>query len=218
MKFTLTFDGPLPPSANSSKKRREEIWAIREQIHRQLADLWQHHPSLKIVNAHRYVPKTELFWNQERHHWNEVSPIPYPATAGHESFDICDSIIVDGIYFQPLVRDSLALVCSLDILFLRAGPKGNVYQGGDLDNRIKTLLDALRVPSGQEVAATKLESKPGNIFYCLLEDDKYVTGLNVKTAQLLNKPDAKESEVRLIIDVDVRVTHPRSYNQVFLGD
>jgi hypothetical protein len=41
------------------------------------------------------------------------------------------------------VRNSFALHCGLKVLFLRKEPPGKVYQGGDIDGRIKTLLDAL---------------------------------------------------------------------------
>jgi hypothetical protein len=221
MKFTLTYDGPLPSIGNTfSAAKRKEVWSIREQISDQLADLWTNHPSLKIVNAHRHTLKTESFINQERHHLNEVPTEPFAPLEQYEYIDICSPTTIAEFTFIPLVRDSIGLVCSLDILFLRAGPKGNVYKAGDLDNRIKTLLDALRVPSADEINATALErhKETKRQMYTLLEDDKFVTGLSVKTAQLLNPPGVSDREVRLVIDVDVRVTHPRTYNTVFLGD
>lgn len=42
-------------------------------------------------------------------------------------------------------------------------------------------------------------------------------GLNVETGLLLTQPGASIHEVRLIIEVDVRVTQARIYNQLFLG-
>ena len=49
--------------------------------------------------------------------------------------------------FKPLVRRSLSLACALDILFLRHEERYNLMrQGGDLDGRIKTLFDALKMP------------------------------------------------------------------------
>ena len=120
---------------------------MREYFSKQLEALWLWHPTLMTVNAHRYLPKSEPFFNQERHHLNEISPIPFLPQPKYEYLDACEFIIRDDIHYQPLVRNSLALVCSLEIVFLRAGPKGKVYQGGDLDNRIKTFIDALRVPS-----------------------------------------------------------------------
>ena len=54
--------------------------------------------------------------------------------------------------------------------------------------------------------------------YCLLEDDALITAIDVRTEQLLSRPGAAEKEVRLVIEVDVRISHPRSYNALFLGD
>jgi hypothetical protein len=58
------------------------------------------------------------------------------------------SIYAVGKYrFVPLVREEFALTCSLNILFLRADIPGKVVQSGDIDNRLKTLFDALRMPA-----------------------------------------------------------------------
>jgi hypothetical protein len=44
MKFTLTYSGSLLASGN--KPKPAEVWAIRNAIHPQLAELWQTHPVL----------------------------------------------------------------------------------------------------------------------------------------------------------------------------
>jgi len=49
------------------------------------------------------------------------------------------------VNYFPLVRNSLGLVCGIRVLFLRREPPGRVYQGGDIDGRLKTLFDALAV-------------------------------------------------------------------------
>jgi len=60
--------------------------------------------------------------------------------------------VVDGVTFIPIVYEALFLVANLDILFLRPEEPGKIVtQGGDLDNRIKTLFDALRVPKPGEL-------------------------------------------------------------------
>jgi hypothetical protein len=59
-----------------------------------------------------------------------------------------------GFRFVPLVNEHMGHVtCSLDILFLRRDhPGGLVSNTGDIDNRIKVLFDALRMPGDcQEV-------------------------------------------------------------------
>jgi hypothetical protein len=60
--------------------------------------------------------------------------------------DLCESLNKHGAWFRPLVRETFALHCGLKILFLRKEPPGKVYQGGDLDGRMKTLIDALTMP------------------------------------------------------------------------
>src|SRR5262249_54247495 len=95
-------------------------------------------------------------------------------------------------------------------LFLRRDQPGNLIVsgsgGGDIDNRIKVLLDALRVPhNDSEVDADVNVSDEPNPFYCLLEDDGVVTDLNVTTDRLLFPvTDIKshpQLDVRLLIHV-----------------
>jgi len=52
---------------------------------------------------------------------------------------------------------------------------------------------------------------------CLLEDDALITAIDVKSEQLLGSA-GDPSHVRLAIEVDVRVAHPRSYNSIFSGE
>jgi hypothetical protein len=119
----------------------------------------------------------------------------------------------------PLVRNSLALTCALDILFLRKGGEGSlIAEGGDLDNRIKTLFDGLRMPKPGEVGPPNAGEDPEAVTFCLLEDDSLITDFAVTTDRLLTHPGAKESEVLLVIDVVVRVAHLTSHNLGFLSE
>lgn len=54
MKFKLTFEGELPSSGNSPKPA--DVWRIRNELHPQLADLWNTHPTLARLAAMR-VPR-----------------------------------------------------------------------------------------------------------------------------------------------------------------
>lgn len=47
--------------------------------------------------------------------------------------------------FIPLITEDMEIRCGLDILFLRPEEPGMIVRGADLDNRLKTLLDALKV-------------------------------------------------------------------------
>ena len=160
----------------------------------------------------RVVPRHEGFWMTESHHYSTSTP--FIRTDVKESeLDLCASIECGGMMFRPLVRDTYALGCSLNIIFLRNEPIGRVYQGGDLDNRLKTLLDSLTVPTKEQIRDTAEER-----MHVLLEDDSRVTGLSVDTRRLLTKADANDKEVRLVIEVTVSVLDARAYNTLFLGD
>lgn len=87
--------------------------------------------------------------------------------------------------FVPLVREQEDTYCSLNILFLRRDHPGKIVSGGgDLDNRLKTLMDALRVPD----TAAGLPDVPEEGFdpiFCLLQDDAQITALQVVTDRIL---------------------------------
>ena len=209
VKFTLTYDGSLPPSAN--KPKNKEKWAIRNAFDPQLKDLWQNHPALRDIELNgRYFPKTGGASLTQVHHLHpgpvrpQVRLLAHPPRQPEEILDLCESIDKHGAWFRPLVRESYALHCGLKILFLRKERPGKVYQGGDIDGRIKTLLDALTMPQHAE-QVLKNTTKAAPIF-CLLEEDSLVSGLQVETERLLgNQNNHPADYARLTIEVDVRV-------------
>lgn len=141
---------------------------------------------------------------------------PRPRHEGdQELLDLNAVIEKHGHNFWPLVRDSYDLHCGLRVLFLRKEPPGRVYQGGDIDGRIKTLLDALAMPQHPEQIMADRDAR--NPMMCLLEDDSMVSSLEVETERLLTGEDHPSDYVRLIISVDVRVRMAHIYNQSFLG-
>jgi len=213
VKFTLTFDGDLPSNGRPSDK-----WAIRKQFHTQLVELWRINPALRLVEKRRDFPKTWGTAYLEMHHSVVPQPVSFIKRSGRdaETIDLLEPIDRGGRKFAPLVRESLALKCGLKIVFLRKEEPGKVYQGGDLDNRIKTLFDALAVPNNDQVIDDPtLGPDP---IYCLLEDDGLITAIDIETHQLLSRANNSKHDVSLIIHVDVRVIMTRVYNQPFLGD
>jgi hypothetical protein len=93
---------------------------------------------------------------------------------------------------------------------LRPGRPGKVMH--DVDNRLKTLFDALRMPSGpSELGAGTSKGQVGptpdqDPFYVLLEDDKFITHLAVTTDMLLDPVPGvpPDTAVRLVLNVTVR--------------
>ena len=217
MKFTLTYDGPLPPSANKPKTKAK--WAIRKHFHPQLVDLWMHHPTLKTLDLNREYPIRGGMMVQGHHLHPGPLTAPFEVrkdlVGKQETIDLCADIAKHGRKFRPLVRETFALHCGLKILFLRRDDPGGVYSGGDIDGRIKTLLDALAMPQHAEQVLTD-EDAPSTIF-CLLEDDSMVSGLQVETERLLAHKNEGSDYARLVIEVDVRVRMATVYNSYFLG-
>ncbi len=210
MRFRLTYDGMLRSSSNDP--RLEEKWSIRKHLQPQLAELWDTHPALQghamgyggplTIDMTTLDPDVPIRLQQ-----NKERLQGYRATvAGHPHT------------FLPLVRSELLLTCSLDILFLRKDSPGSVVQAGDLDNRLTTLFDGLRMPRDKNEMAS-VETLGANPFHCLLEDDKLVTSLTVRTDRLLSRPNADKNEVRLIMDVIVSPTRIKmDLNSGFVAD
>ena len=87
-------------------------------------------------------------------------------------------------------------------------------QGGDIDGRIKTLFDALRMPSEEE---EKVGGTPtANPLYCLLESDSLISDLSVRTARLLGDRTKKPHAVRLT-DITIKVLCVMDQNQCLIG-
>lgn len=109
--------------------------------------------------------------------------------------------------FVPLVSERIHMLAELDLMILRLGPPGAlVSHGGDIDNRVKTLLDALRVP--RESTALPSDEKPldgETPFFCLLGDDRLITRLSVDTDRLLEETELP-SEVVLTLRVTTRLS------------
>jgi hypothetical protein len=215
MKFTLTFDGDLPSAANRNKRVREK-WDIRRQIHDQLNTLWCKSQVLRAVLVNSITNPDDAAIAIRHNDDPEVAPIwhdfPWQDTG---IVNLCSPILVNGYRCLPLVRKSLHLTCELDILFLRQQEPGElIHQGGDLDNRIKTLFDGLKMPGIDDFI--KGEEYPPQLC-CLLEDDSLISGVSIRTDRLLSKPDAKPTEVRLVIRVSIKVLRLISANASLLS-
>ncbi|MEJ1969767.1 MAG: hypothetical protein WDN03_14200 [Rhizomicrobium sp.] len=116
----------------------------------------------------------------------------------------------------PLVRKSLSLACRLTVLFLREEDPGSLFfKAGDLDGRLKTLLDALKMPSPDDDA--KYPSAHDHL-YCLMESDTLVTHFDVETDRLLTPPTIKATTVQLVIEVSIDVLEVGDWNICLVGN
>lgn len=166
----------------------EEKHKLREKFHVQLKNLWA---QKQLEEFTRYLKE-------------QVEP-----------YELSIIKTVGDFTFAPLVCEKLHTIADLDITFLRPEEPGRiVIKGGDIDNRIKTLLDGLRMPKRDEIPAGVSSSE--NPFFCLLEDDALVTHLSVTTDRLLDSNDP--SEVLLLITVTIRVAQTVIANVALIGN
>jgi hypothetical protein len=214
MKFILTYDGPLS-SGNRATSRIPQIWDIRKHIHPQLEELWRTNPALQRLKKSAVVHPTYHYGKAELYHLapDELAEGD-PLTGG--MIRLTEPINRGGRNYVPLVRDSIALICGIDILFLRREEPGKVVSSdGDIDNRLKTLFDGLRLPKGDELPAPPEVPDP---LCCLLEDDSLISDLSVKTGRLLGSQQEDRGQVRLIMEVTIKATIVKTYNLILLSN
>ena len=109
---------------------------------------------------------------------------------------------VDEWNFASVVNSRNDLVAELDIVLLRPEEPGKVItQGGDIDNRLKTLLDALSIPQANQIPPEDKPRDDEDPFHCLFEDDNLITGIRITADRLLASSETKEVVVLICVDV-----------------
>jgi hypothetical protein len=129
------------------------------------------------------------------------SPPQHPMQEGF--VDLSAPIDRHGVRYMPLLRKSLDLTCSMDILFLRQEEAGSLRKrDGDLDNRIKTFFDALEMPPEDgELDGDETDE----LNYRLFENDTLLRGFNIDSDRLLFPEETYPSHIHLIAQVTIHV-------------
>ncbi len=215
MKFFLVYHGLLPGSGN--KPKPDVVRDIRDKFHPQLDHLWKVNATLRRLRQAAIVPKGDnvglAVSDTPFYEGRDVDAYP----AREDEVDLCAPIDQSGKLYIPLVRGSLQLNCHLSITFLRQEDPGSlVLQGGDLDNRIKTLFDALRMPDPFVQTSYPQAQNPT---YCLLESDSLISGFDIRTSRLLfPSSDNHHHEVHLSIEVAIDVLKVGEWNIPLIGN
>ena len=181
MKFRLVLRGDVPSHRRGTVDAKHRI---RRELHPQLRNHWRQHGMLK-----------QAWKPRER---DGIQPVAALADS-HARF---------GFRFVPLVQQGMA--CSLHILLLRREDPFRLFTGsGDIDGRVKTLLDGLRMPQQLPELGGATPGEDEDPFFCLLEDDQHVFDLSVETDRLLIPPEPEASDnphaAVAIISVHVRM-------------
>jgi hypothetical protein len=175
-----------PLKANGGTAHKHDL---RCHFHAQLKQLWSQKPLVELPQ-----------WLREPKDSNEYHFLRH----------------VGSFVFVPLVTAEVNAVAELTLTLLRPEPPGGlITQGGDIDNRLKTLLDALSMPRLPNALPPNLDPATGErAIFCLLEDDNLITNIAVRTEQLL-EPATDQSHVDVTISVRTRVTRQTYDNGVF---
>jgi hypothetical protein len=154
----------------------EEKQRLRRHFHSQLKVLWQRPP---LLTNHSDGNRWEQpFWLVKE---------------------------IGNFRFVPLIIRTMHMVAEIDIMMLRPEPPGDLIKSGDIDNRLKTLFDALKIPNQPSAIPRGQQPEDGeDPFFCMLEDDSLITKVSVNTAQLL-KGTNHPSEVVLLIHVQTKL-------------
>lgn len=202
MKFRLSYEGELFATQRDALgeqpvPRAARKHAIRRRFHEQLKRYWDSNWILRNSKAGLSNHKAE--------------DLPFIIDGGGaDEMPLAEAIAREnqklGYRWVPLVRPEARLVCQLNIQLLRKDGRGSVFSdAGDIDNRVKTLVDCLRVPrTATELVGNEVPRSGENPFFCLLSDDNLVTGISVEMDQLFDYPDdSLDTFVKLIIGVEI---------------
>jgi hypothetical protein len=190
VEFRPVYKGRIP-SQQVSHGVSEAKHHIRLAMHDQLKLLWHEHPVLQG--------------------WSKFAEAESQQARSHADI-LADNYQRCNMKFLPLVNNKSGLACALDILFLRRDPPGSpIITGGDIDNRLKVLIDGLKMP--QEGSQLPAGWKPGpehDPLYCLMQDDGMITEIKVTTDRLLipREQDEHRNSVELVIHVTTKIVKP----------
>jgi hypothetical protein len=175
LQFRLIYRGPLKASGGPKEKHR-----IRRALHPQLRDLWQHPP----LSGGEFLRDT-----------HDEPPNLSKITRS-----------VRGFNFISFISEHMKLVAEVEIVLLRPSVPGDlIRRGGDIDNQLKTLFDALRAPRGtSELPSGEAPGPNEDPFFCVLEDDERIVDVRVSVDRLLDPPEARS--VHAIVFVRTRPT------------
>jgi hypothetical protein len=200
VELTLRYKGPLAAAGANSRVREKH--EIREELGKQLAAYWEQSKSLKELFARgQALQVAELQKDQ--------FVVPRPLKDGTKFWWRWP---LSGYNFVPLVTQVQEVHVELRMRLYRKN-QGIIFEGGDLDNRLKTFFDALQVPKDpSQVPKGPESSQPSEkwpTIFCLMDDDNLVTTLTIESFKLFTKIPAEYESMQNYVELDLDVIiHP----------
>jgi hypothetical protein len=168
LKITLTYQGILP----ASKRPPEKIDQIRQEFHRQLNKIWGR-DQLAILEE----------WRDNKF------------SAGAPDF----RKQFGNITYLPIASEEIHARVRLTLTLYKGIREDHpAYSHGDIDNRAKSIIDALCVPVQQSRIPN---CAPLRDTICLMSDDSLVDTLTVETASLLAENDPTITLAVVVADI-----------------
>lgn len=96
------------------------------------------------------------------------------------------------------------------------GTSGGLLGRRDIDGQVKTLFDAVRIPSN--LSGTGAVGEDESPFYVLLEDDRLISEVHVTADELLLLPGQRElkaNDAFVVIHVKLNHRHPGGFDNYF---
>lgn len=155
-------------------------WRLRKQFDAQMRRLWAAPP---LKDNAKYIDQNYL---------------PSECYLGRK---------VGDIEFVSPISEKISTHADLTIQILSAGQGQKLtLTGGDIDNRVKTLLDSLQAPQSRQEIPSDCDVPDDGRIYSVLDDDKLVNSLTVRIGRLLTVDDYSRTALAV---VDVRVKASR---------
>jgi len=191
MRFTLKYRGEELKSSGNTGGRILEKQLLRACFHRQLERVWAKHNQLSLVKRNTLQPPVMASGR-----YDVKRPIE-----GSTLYGFLFRHVVKDTGFVPLLTGPMEAHCHLGLRVGRTVKPGSIiFDGGDLDGRLKTLFDALRMP--RDASELPKDFHGGAECLCLLSDDSLITGLAIDSYELFDE----HSENYVDIDLTVTIT------------
>ena len=197
MELTLRYSGLLTSNGDKNEKHR-----IRKELHPQIETLWKRDTRL----SDKYSDLLDL---QTPSLAGNKFEVPRPLKRNK---DFWWRHPLNGWNFIPLFTRIHEAHCELSVrIYRKTESRGVLFEGGDIDNRLKTFLDALTVPMRPDQSPNEAASENPNDWpplMCLMDDDRSVTKLTVQSIRMLTEPppSVRDTTNYVELDVDVIIT------------
>lgn len=200
----------IPTTKSGGEQHSDLKHAIRLQFSDQLSRKWRDSPLLNSHQKAQASPGEVVIGFAEGYRWPAGDPQRGIPGAYHRPEDAAlpfFRVEMCGYGWVPLITWHNHLTCRLDITFTGDGGS-TIRRDGDIDNRVKTIFDALRMPlRDREVPGNRFGK--GELAYCLLEDDSLIHEYSVRAVRSPYSPAEYLTQVNVtVLTMDGYEPHP----------